>query len=170
MRRPAAAGQGAFYEKWSDLLLFVFEPPLLHLYLYGPTFGSYGGWGGQALPDICAQLTSTSSQHWDKNMDLCADMVHTRFDGFFTLFSVTLYTVFVFWLFKSLAYFSFLLVMRLCSGGVCPKLQTLNHPQIQYDQTGGGPGVHFCHLEHVEGDNTVWRRHAHHGAEPRGGN
>jgi hypothetical protein len=73
------------------LLAGVVETPLLYLYLNGPDLGGVGGWRGAAPEEICAQLTSVHTSHWQNNIDACYSLVFQRFDSNLTLVYAILY-------------------------------------------------------------------------------
>lgn len=46
------------------------------LYLNGP--GVLGGWEGQSKADICARLTTTTSDVWRRNLDECNELIDKK--------------------------------------------------------------------------------------------
>lgn len=75
--------------------------PLKGLYLYGPTLGGYGFWGGTEPADICAQLTGVSAGVWASNPETalqCDALVERRFTAFvwavfFSAYAYALYNL-----------------------------------------------------------------------------
>lgn len=70
--------------------------PLARLYLWGPRWGNWGFWGGQTLHDICAQITSVSSDFWIKHPDECLVVISKSFYSLLILFESILYVVFIY--------------------------------------------------------------------------
>lgn len=70
--------------------------PLARLYLWGPRMGNFGFWGGQTLHDICAQITSVSSDFWIKHPDECLVTISKSFYSLLILFESVLYVVFIY--------------------------------------------------------------------------
>lgn len=58
---------------------FLFAKTIKNMYLLGPT--SLGGWGGMALPDICASLTTTPAHFWDVHLNECYDLIERNVTG-----------------------------------------------------------------------------------------
>ena len=54
--------------------------PLRRLYLQGPSF--VGFWGGQALADVCAQMSTVPASFWAEHPDRCDVLVEQRLQSF----------------------------------------------------------------------------------------
>jgi hypothetical protein len=98
------------------LLAGVVEAPLLYLYINGPDWGGIGGWRGTAPEEICSQLTSVHTKHWQRNLDECYSLVYQRFDSSLTLVYAIMYAA-MSW---RLAMTLLTLAVNRCAGvGVC---------------------------------------------------
>jgi hypothetical protein len=53
--------------------------PLRRLYLGGPRLWGWGFWGGIALPDICAAVSTAPATFWWHHQDACAALVLREF-------------------------------------------------------------------------------------------
>ena len=54
--------------------------PLRRLYLQGPSY--LGFWGGQALADVCAQMSTVAAAFWAEHPDRCEELVTQRLQSF----------------------------------------------------------------------------------------
>ena len=70
-------------------LFFVL--PLFYLWAYGPSFGKYGGIGGQPHEFVCSHLAGMSPEFWKKNEKECSLLVLNHFLQFLTFGNVFLY-------------------------------------------------------------------------------
>jgi hypothetical protein len=116
------------------LLTGLVEAPLLYLYLNGPDLGGVGGWRGTAPEEICAQLTSVHTLHWQNNIDACYSLVFQRFDSNLTL----VYTVMYILLSWRLA-IALVLLVKSCAGrglrARVPNQLRLKRPPSYLDDT-----------------------------------
>lgn len=66
-------------------MAFVYDAvivrPLRELYMKGPHFSSLGFWMGMEDHDICAEMTSTSSDIWRDRRDHCLSVIEKRFES-----------------------------------------------------------------------------------------
>ena len=63
-------------------------------------------WGGADLIDICAQITSVQSSHWDKNKDACLEQVQKQFNSVLITF-ITLLLLLLFYKIGSFVWFKY---------------------------------------------------------------
>lgn len=75
----------------SKVVAYLLYSPLLHVYLYGPRFGSYGFWEGMQMADICLEITGVSAEHWKLHPHLCEHMVHKKFESYLVVVHILLY-------------------------------------------------------------------------------
>ena len=61
--------------------------------MQGPAFMGAGFWEGQSAHDICAHLTSFSSDFWLQHRSECARMVRQRTDTFLVSVETLLYSL-----------------------------------------------------------------------------
>ena len=64
--------------------------PLRRLYLQGPSFFGMGFWGGAALPDVCAQLSTVPAAFWAEHLGECEDVVTQHLQSFVVTVETTL--------------------------------------------------------------------------------
>jgi hypothetical protein len=76
--------------------------PLARLYIWGPSWGTLGFWGGKPMHDICAQLTSLSSDFWLKHPEQCVEVVSKTFYSLIILVETVVYVVFLLWVCKKM--------------------------------------------------------------------
>ncbi len=63
--------------------------PTQQLYLKGPSWGSWGFWGGRAPEDICHILTGVDSEFWVSSESAqwkCMEMIDRQYMGYTILF------------------------------------------------------------------------------------
>ena len=72
------------------LYVTVVVTPLRDLFMKGPKFGEMGFWMGMEEPDICSEMTRTSSDIWRENPSRCSDVIASRFESLHTLVRVAL--------------------------------------------------------------------------------
>jgi len=58
---------------------YVVVWPLSHLYFFGPAFQGYGFWQGRTATAICAQLTPSAEEFWQKQPLECQRIIDTHF-------------------------------------------------------------------------------------------
>ena len=75
---------------WNLLLKY----PIAVLYLYGPAW--LGGWNGQNMTDICAQLTGVKSDFWLRHPDTCQELLERQFESYYLTMCVGAYFLLVF--------------------------------------------------------------------------
>ena len=63
--------------------------PLRRLYLEGPAY--LGFWGGQAVEDVCAQMSSVAAAFWAEHPDRCDDLVTQRLQSFVVVVETAAY-------------------------------------------------------------------------------
>lgn len=67
-----------------QVVRYVVEPPLRELYFTGPRLKGYGFWNGLPPADMCAQITQTSSEVWQKyNSAQCMLLLDQYFQAFY---------------------------------------------------------------------------------------
>lgn len=73
------------------ILFYLFEQPLLYIFLFGPELHGYGFWGGKDITSICARTTGVQVSHWENNRYLCETIVYRQFTGYITGFYAIIY-------------------------------------------------------------------------------
>lgn len=76
-----------------SVLLFIFEIPLLTLYLEGPRFYGIGFYQGMTRPAICSELTMVGEEHWRLHEDVCNQLIGQHFESFVIAFYFLIYTI-----------------------------------------------------------------------------
>ena len=98
--------------------------PLQQLYMHGPSFGGYGFWNGKNNVDICAEMTSISSDVWVVNQEDCQDRIDR---GFYSLVVSANFVLYV-----GLLWFG----TKTCISYICRRRQLHQHQQQQQQQSG----------------------------------
>lgn len=92
------------YNDWIQTLQQMYQQwilsPLARLYLWGPTLGGWGFWGGMDMADICAQKTTLGADFWKKNSEQCAHLVTKQFYSLTVLVETLTYFYGVYFLYK----------------------------------------------------------------------
>lgn len=100
-----------------------------------------GGWEGRSSEDICSQMTGTKAEFWKgDNMITCNDMIQRRFESWFTMVIVLLYTFTLY----QLAMLIWSLSVQKLTGGLDAK----DKPQVQlvyYPLPEKWEGAHHGH-------------------------
>lgn len=108
-----------------QVMRHVAEPPLRELYFAGPRLKGYGFWNGLPAADICAQITQTSAEVWQKyNQPQCAILLEQNFQAFYVGAYGVLYIVALYYCltFSQQVYF-FHYQYRLLSTMTAPKIK-----------------------------------------------
>lgn len=84
--------------------------PFFRLYLYGPSYGIIGFWGGRDYSEICYELSghSMSAAYWKSSPEImkkCKSLVFKRFEQFFTIILILLYIYILNLIVKGIFYF-----------------------------------------------------------------
>jgi hypothetical protein len=79
--------------------------PLARLYMFGPSVGGIGFWGGQDISEICAQKTNLSSEFWKENSFECFQLISKNFYGMVVLCESIFYFLLLWKLATCLSYF-----------------------------------------------------------------
>lgn len=72
----------------------IITNPMKNLYLNGPK--SLFCWGGDELYDICARITGSSSEFWNKNMPECITIIEKQFKSYYIMLTTILYVILVY--------------------------------------------------------------------------
>jgi len=75
----------------NKIYYYIIVFPLAKLYLWGPSFGGWGFWGGMDMAEICAQKTTLSSEFWKRNPEECAEIVSKQFYSMTILIETIVY-------------------------------------------------------------------------------
>eukprot|EP00899_Mesostigma_viride_P000902 jgi/Mesvir1/10812/Mv21208-RA.1 len=69
----------------------IVRRPLRELFLRGPhLFGSLGFWQNMDKHDICAEMTTTSSELWQRSPQYCEQVIDNRFESLHVLMKTVL--------------------------------------------------------------------------------
>lgn len=89
---------------WSHLMYSTYSKwilsPLARLYLWGPTLGGWGFWGGMEMADICAQKTTLAAEFWKHHPEQCVHLVTKQFYSVTVLVETLTYFYGVYFLYK----------------------------------------------------------------------
>ena len=79
------------------ILFFIFEAPLLTLYLQGPSLFGYGFWEGKPFNEICAHLTGINASYWSesRNDGECIALIERKFNAFLVFGYFCMYIAFI---------------------------------------------------------------------------
>ena len=70
---------------------YIVLSPLARLYLYGPSWGTFGFWNGMDTTIICSQKTQLSSSFWEEHPHECLQLISKHFYGTVVLFETIVY-------------------------------------------------------------------------------
>jgi len=72
----------------------IITNPMKNLYLNGPK--SLFCWGGAELSDICAKITGSSSDFWNKNIPECITIIEKQFNSYYIMLTTILYVILIY--------------------------------------------------------------------------
>ena len=74
-----------------QLYTYVILSPLARLYLYGPSWGTFGFWSGIDATVICSQKTNLPPIFWEKHPHECVEIISKQFYGTVVMFETIFY-------------------------------------------------------------------------------
>ena len=102
----------------------VIKKPLFSLYLNGPSYLSFGFWGGMSEAEICAKETSYSELFWIQNSVDCQEIIASKFNSWFICFEIVVYFFCLYKLIMNLSWSIYFFCFQWCC---IKKLKPLQH-------------------------------------------
>jgi hypothetical protein len=104
--QPTAGFQ--FTAPWIDSLVTIYRQlytyvilsPLARLYLFGPSWGTFGFWSGIDVTVICSQKTNLPPTFWQEHPHECVEIISKQFYGTVVLFETIFYFGIMWFIFK----------------------------------------------------------------------
>lgn len=89
---------------WQQVMYDLYQQwiltPLIRLYLWGPSWGNWGFWGGMDMSDICSHKTGVDAHFWKHNSEACTQLVAKQFYSITVLLETGMYFYAVYFCYK----------------------------------------------------------------------